>query len=577
MQNINKKIRIIVVTSFFVSLIFVFSWLLFNKELDNSSINFIIFFQASIFGLLSYILTQKNSEDNDNIENINKEFNKANIAHVRIDKDGSLLSFNNSFKKLFDLKDENNLNLISIYTFFKLDSSNMLKEQVKNINSYENEIHNKELLATKNSKFVSNIAFFNENQTIDIFFFDKTDNKLLKEELQDWKKRYQFVAAGFLDGLWDWNIITNEIFLSKKWKETLGFDKIDKDVDFWNSFIHPDDKDGVLEQLNSCFRFRRKNFKIEYRVKNFLGDYVWIQNSAEIDYDELSNPIRMIGYFIDINEKKSEELKIKHKQKELEELNNNLKNKIKEELETNKQKDYILIQQSRQAAMGEMIGNIAHQWRQPLNALGLLLYNLQSAYEFNELDQDYLNKVVLKGKNIIQKMSSTIDDFRNFFKPNKEKESFFVKDIIDDTLILIESNFVNTQIDIKIDVKDNFELSGYPNEFSQVIANIISNSKDAILDKNIKNGKIEIIISNEGSFGSVIIKDNGGGVLPENLEKIYDPYFTTKKDSKGTGIGLYMSKMIIEDNMDGKISSINSENGLLTKILLPFRNNHDKA
>jgi PAS domain S-box-containing protein len=249
------------------------------------------------------------------------------------------------------------------------------------------------------------------------------------------------------------------------------------------------------------------------------------------------------------------------------ELNNNLHKMVAEAVNKNMEQERMLVQQSRLAAMGEMIGNIAHQWRQPINALTLMLANIQDAYEFNELDREYLVRTVHKGQSIIQRMSATIDDFRNFFKPDKEKQRFDIGDATEEAIKLIAQSFVNNEIEILLD-KDNKPCSafGYPNEFSQVVLNLLTNSKDAIVAKKIA-GKVRIKIGREGNTATISIQDNGGGIPEENLDKVFDPYFTTKES--GTGIGLYMSKMIMR-NMDGDMTISNIEDGALVRITLPL-------
>ncbi|MFA7243315.1 MAG: ATP-binding protein [Sulfuricellaceae bacterium] len=265
----------------------------------------------------------------------------------------------------------------------------------------------------------------------------------------------------------------------------------------------------------------------------------------------------------------------KHAEESLRQLNETLEQRISDEVAKNRAKDRMLIQQSRLAAMGEMIGNIAHQWRQPINALTLILANLKDAYEFNELDKKYLDKSVDTGQRIIQKMSTTIDDFRNFFKPNKEKQPFRACDAVEEAVKMIEQGFRNNNIELEtIKGSDPCNVIGYPNEFAQVVLNALTNAKEAIIEKNGSarhspkvGGKVLVRVSRDESQATVSLRDNGGGIPEEILDKVFDPYFTTKE--KGTGIGLYMSKMIM-DNMGGDISVRNVEDGAELTITLPL-------
>ncbi len=233
-----------------------------------------------------------------------------------------------------------------------------------------------------------------------------------------------------------------------------------------------------------------------------------------------------------------------------------------------KQKDSLLQQQSRQAAMGEMIGNIAHQWRQPLNALGLVLQNIYFEHQMGTVDDLFMERSVDKGKRLIQTMSKTIDDFRNFFKPNKLKERFNISEVINTMVDLIGASYQNNGIALELALDDSLEIEGYSGEFSQVILNIMSNAKDAFIENSIVDKKVIISSHRESNNIIIEISDNAGGIPKDIIQKIFDPYFSTKEEGKGTGIGLYMSKTIIETNMRGKLSVKNINQGVIFKITL---------
>jgi signal transduction histidine kinase len=249
--------------------------------------------------------------------------------------------------------------------------------------------------------------------------------------------------------------------------------------------------------------------------------------------------------------------------------NETLEQRVAQEVAKNRQHEFLLIQQSRLAAMGEMIGNIAHQWRQPLNALGLLLYNIKDAYQFNTLDAAYLDQAVADGRRMVQKMSTTISDFANFFHPNKEIIVFSALEQIRETIALVESSFQQSNISIHIDASQDIKLMGFPNEYSQVLLNLLSNAKEAILAHNQPlPGRVDIVLAEQIGQGSVSVRDNGGGIPDEILDRIFEPYFSTK--GKGSGIGLYMSKIIIERNMKGGITAKNIEGGAEFSVCTPL-------
>ena len=263
------------------------------------------------------------------------------------------------------------------------------------------------------------------------------------------------------------------------------------------------------------------------------------------------------------------ETKVLEKTAELTALNSSLEQRIREEIEKNREQEHIMFQQGRLAAMGEMLSNIAHQWRQPLNNIGLYIQDIQDAHETGRLDSDYMNRSADTCLDIIQHMSLTIDNFRDFFKPDKEKVLFDVNDCIRQSITLLGAGIENSRIGISTDLKAEGKVIGIPGEYSQVLINIITNAKDALIDKNSLNPHIKIRSFNTNGIITVEIEDNAGGIPPEICEKIFQPYFTTKQDGQGTGIGLYFSKIIIEKNMGGKISFSNSAEGATFTVQLP--------
>ncbi|HFQ62361.1 MAG TPA: hypothetical protein ENK39_08730 [Epsilonproteobacteria bacterium] len=222
----------------------------------------------------------------------------------------------------------------------------------------------------------------------------------------------------------------------------------------------------------------------------------------------------------------------------------------------------LLIHQSKLASMGEMIGNIAHQWRQPLTHLGYIFMNIKEAQKYHVLNETYINKKLEDAEFQLEFMSQTIDDFKNFYAPNKEKENFTLSSATEETLEIIKNTLKHNDIEVELIIKEDTALYNYKNEYKQVLLNIISNAKDALIERVSISPKIIITLDKN----TTVIEDNAGGINEEILERIYEPYFTTKEGN--SGIGLYMSKMIIERNMGGKLSVINTEKG--AKFTLNF-------
>ena len=241
---------------------------------------------------------------------------------------------------------------------------------------------------------------------------------------------------------------------------------------------------------------------------------------------------------------------------------------IKRAEEQLRQKDELMIRQSRLAAMGEMVGNIAHQWRQPLNALGLVLGNIKDAQRYHELTPEYLESQEREAWIYIDKMSNTINDFRNFFRPDKHSVPFSLNQAIGIATALVETSFKTHGIEITVDVQHDITINGFANEYSQVLLNLLTNAKEAILAHDVSPGLIKIRLIREDGTCRVTVADNGGGISVEVLPRLFEPYFSTKEC--GSGIGLYMSKMIIEKSMGGYIGARNIANGAEFSIVTSF-------
>ncbi|MCP4969004.1 MAG: ATP-binding protein [Arcobacter sp.] len=261
--------------------------------------------------------------------------------------------------------------------------------------------------------------------------------------------------------------------------------------------------------------------------------------------------------------------RVKSKSMALKELNETLEKRVLDEIEKNREHEQLLVQKSRFIALGEMISNIAHQWRQPLSELSSILMYIKFKYNMEQLDSDTMNKKSKEAETVIDYMSHTIDDFRNFFMPKKEKEIFNLRSAMDSIMTIISSALSNNKIYITICIDNNIQLNTYINEFEQVILNIITNAKDVLLENKVEKPWIKVYTDENINNIIIYIEDNGGGIKLKAKNKIFDPYFTTKKDSEGTGIGLYMSKTIVDKNMNGKLRVSNSEYGARFEISIP--------
>ncbi len=470
-----------------------------------------------IINLNNFLLIDDNFIFNYKITN-NKNENIAYIILVKKLKDIDISEISN-FKKSFIFYLIFTIILfvlISTLIFYYFYSNKMLTEKKKSQQILDSQ---KNIIIITDGKILNNankqfLEFFNEFKSIDEF-----------------KKLHNCICEKFID-------INDENYL------------IDKDYDGRNWAEH------ILAHPEKSFKCAmEKNKELEYFAMN-------VNLSQFKNEDKPYIIVTFTNITLDIKQKfqleklnNNLEFLVEMKTKELKNLNDSLEIKIKEEIAKNKEKDAILFQQNKMAAMGEMLNNIAHQWRQPLSAISSSASSMQVKKLVGELDDAeivYYCNHIMESSNYLSK---TIEDFRNFFKQDKEKQEFSLKEIIYYNKNLISEKLKSKDILFDVIIKDEKNIFGYKNEFQQAILNIINNSIDALIENNISKKLILIELDNS----SLSIKDNAKGIKKELLEHIFEPYFTTKHKSQGTGIGLYMAQNILENNMNFKIT-VKNEN-----------------
>lgn len=264
---------------------------------------------------------------------------------------------------------------------------------------------------------------------------------------------------------------------------------------------------------------------------------------------------------------------------ELLEINENLEKKVEEEVQKNRNKDKHILQQSRLAQMGEMISMIAHQWRQPLGSISAVAASVKLKSVLNKFDittdlgrkeqKEFIADSMGKIESYIQFLTHTIDDFRNFFKPDKQKENTTLVSLVNRTLEIIGKALEINGIIVNVENHTTKELLTYTSEVTQVILNILKNAEDIFKERETKNRQISIVIRLSNGMQYLEIEDNAGGIDETVLPHIFEPYFSTKNEKNGTGLGLYMSKTIIEEHCGGKISAINGVSG--AKFIIEFK------
>jgi len=252
------------------------------------------------------------------------------------------------------------------------------------------------------------------------------------------------------------------------------------------------------------------------------------------------------------------ESNVKKKTKELEDLNHSLEKRIVQVVKNNRKKDIIMFQQARFASLGEMLNNIAHQWRQPLGSISMIIQSFQTKNSLGKLTDKYIEDKTEDALLLANNMSNTLDDFKNFFSPDKNKEDFSIIECIKHSFELSKYILETEKIQFKIICKKDIKTHNFYNELSHVFLNLIANSKDALCTNLPKNDRIiKVIIQEYKKDIHINFIDNGGGIPEDVAPKIFEPYYTTKYKSAGTGIGLYMSKQMVEKHMDGSITQKN--------------------
>jgi len=427
-------------------------------------------------------------------------------------------------------------------------------------------------------------------------FGDITERKNAELALRESEQRIQQALHVSRSFTFDWLPVTDEIIRSASCATILnltGDEAVNDTGEHFFQCIHPDDR-ARFGQILGDLTPTTDTYITEYRYVCKDGSEITLEETGRASFDSNGKMMRLVGVSTDITLSKNAELALKIAYDELElriaertqELSDSighLQNEIRERelaeeslreetavrlqaVEALREKEQMLIQQSRQAAMGEMISNIAHQWRQPLNTLGLYTQRLGMFYGTPKFNKEFLDDSIANSMKIIKHMSKTIDDFRDYFKPEKEKADFYVIEAIKSTMSLLEGNFHSPKITVDFLERSNPVVNGYQNEFSQVFLNILNNARDAIIEREIADARVTITICSDGNCAVVTVADNAGGIPDELIKKVFDPYFTTKGPQAGTGIGLFMSKTIIEKNMGGRLTVRNTDTGAEFRI-----------
>ncbi|WP_442765120.1 sensor histidine kinase [Sulfurospirillum cavolei] len=352
------------------------------------------------------------------------------------------------------------------------------------------------------------------------------------------------------------NIVDSILHVSKGLREFFDYLKSPSTEEATRIHIPLSNKDELGDMA------RRINKNIEIIQANLEQDSKLIEDATNVVEDlKLGNLDRRL-----VARANSDQLNLL--KAVMNEMLDNLEFRIQQEIDERTRQEQLLIQQSKLAAMGNMIGNIAHQWRQPLGEINALLMIIQVRRHFEDFTEEFLNAKIEECNRITEYMSNTISDFQNFFKPSKAKEIFDVTHACERASSILQASLKYHSIEFRLEKSEGAQVLGYPNEFAQAILNVLSNAKDVLIERQIEAPYIAMSVKNGKRYTLIKIEDNGGGIAAEHIERIFEPYFTTKHAKQGTGIGLYMTKMIIENNMNGIINVSNTQDGALFTIKL---------
>jgi len=378
------------------------------------------------------------------------------------------------------------------------------------------------------------------------YFYDISQRKAMEARLRESERNLIEAQRIAQIGNWIADTAGNFISTSAECYRILGLSPEDFPGTFEGcmAFVHPADRARARALMEELMKNRIPG-SLDCRITRPSGEERIVHIRMEPAPDESGRPARFIGTAQDVTEQRA----------------------VTDAL---REKDLLLLQQSRLATMGEMVNYIAHQWRQPLNVIGLLVQAMRDDYLHDEFSDEDMQQTVEQVLNLILHMSSTIEDFREFFKEGRDKKPFDLKEITCKTLSFISDSLKMSDIRLTLEAEDGLIISGYSNEYSHVLLNILNNAREALAERRPAAPAISIGIARDGETCVISIRDNGGGIPREIIGRLFDCYFTTKE--KGTGIGLYMCKTIIEKRMHGSITAGNVDGGAEFRIRIPLQN-----
>ena len=518
----------------------------FNKQIKAETINYLKTIEFVDKGYV-FVIDERNGDflltrtNFTNVKKIDKSNTFVNAFYYfdNSDEKDTYLEYDYKGQYDFSSKKISYLKKVEVYdwiigTGFNLDNLNLkIKAKQKELEKDYDEHISVALISAISMTILFLLSSMLLSKLLERKFLTHKEN-LEKQIQENHNQKETLLRAQKVAHIGDWkfDLKTNEIYWSDEILSIFGFTNNDKRIvspEFVKNFIFEEDISVFEKSITNCIKEGTEHKSI-YRIKRVDNEIRWLDCRGKLEDDGLS----VIGTIQDITDNKNLEIE-------------------------KQQKDELLYQQSKMAAMGEMIGNIAHQWRQPLSTISTASTGTKIQKEMDCLSDEDLIHSLTSINNSAQYLSKTIDDFRDFFNPSNNKVSEFdISDAISKTLNLVKAQFVAKDIEIVQNIQD-CKIQSIENELIQVLINILNNARDALVVKENQRRLIFLNTYSENDTLHIEIKDNAQGIPEDIIDRIFEPYFTTKHQSQGTGIGLYMSKEIIEKHLNGKIEVINKK------------------
>lgn len=544
---------------------------IFQKYNMEIIIFFILFATATaLLAIRYFFLMQKADKQAKQLENILST--SADGIHVH-DENGNLKLFSESFASMLGYT----MDEMSKMTVFDWDKYFKPEKIRQTMQGMRGQLIRFETRHTRKDKSVIDVEIYARGMLINDEHLIFASSRDITSQLANKKilLAHQAMLENLAEGVYA--VDTNGFctYVNGQGCKLLGFERDEIIGKNTHRLFHGKHPDNTPYPEYDCPIYLSANSGVPFEGEEWLvkkdGTFINVHIATAPVFED-GKLISSVVSFRDITKQKELYNKLENSERSLKELNEKLEERIQEELAKNREKDMLIVKNSRLAALGELINNIAHQWRQPLNAIAIMVQDIKSSYKLEGLSEAYINKMVDTSMSQINYMSQTIDNLANFFRPECEKSYFSVRQAIKDTVEITNSAMANSNITLKSDIKEDTNIFGYENEFGQALLNILNNAKEAIVNNKIENGVISIQSQITDGKYNISIVNNGPKIDETIIDRIFDPYFTTKHSSQGTGLGLYMTKMIIEQNMGGGVDVRNLKDGVEFIISLNINN-----